>query len=74
MAMLPELRLSEMTVAEKLALMDALWDDLSRNAEELPTPAWHCEVLVKREEEIANGTARFIPLEEMEARLRRELP
>ena len=49
------LPLSEMTVSEKLQLMEALWADLSRNAEALESPNWHREILDDRERRIASG-------------------
>ena len=35
------LPLNEMTVPEKLQLMEALWEDLSRNSDALESPEWH---------------------------------
>jgi len=48
--MLPVLPLDQMTVEEKLHLMEILWDDLSRMPEQTPSPAWHAEVLAERED------------------------
>lgn len=53
------LPLKEMTVEEKLQLMEAIWDDLSRNAEQLPPPDWHAEELAAREAAIARGEETF---------------
>lgn len=53
------LPLSEMTVAEKLRIMEALWEDLSRNAGALESPEWHGTVLQDRERRIASGEAHF---------------
>jgi hypothetical protein len=54
------LPLSEMTVAGKLQIIEEIWEDLSRNADELESPDWHGEILVERERQIASGEARFI--------------
>jgi hypothetical protein len=35
------LPLEEMTVREKLALMETLWEDLARTPEAIESPAWH---------------------------------
>jgi hypothetical protein len=35
----------EMTLHEKLAAMEALWEDLARSPESIESPAWHEEVL-----------------------------
>jgi len=54
------LPLNDMTVTEKLQLMETLWDDLRRNADSLESPVWHLEVLEEREQRIATGEAKFI--------------
>jgi hypothetical protein len=66
------LPLNEMTTAEKLSLMELLWDDLSRTPENIPTPAWHGEVLAEREKQLQNGQTRFIEFAEMRERVERE--
>ena len=35
------LPLHEMSVPEKLRVMEALWEDLSRNSDALESPRWH---------------------------------
>jgi hypothetical protein len=42
------LPLEEMTVKEKLALMETLWEDLARTPEAIESPAWHQDVLNER--------------------------
>jgi hypothetical protein len=39
------LPLDKMTLAEKLSAMENIWDDLLHNTENLPSPAWHRDVL-----------------------------
>jgi hypothetical protein len=70
--MIPSLPLSEMTTIEKLSLMEVLWDDLCRTAHEVPSPAWHGEILAAREEGLKNGQSRFIDFAEMCERIRKE--
>jgi hypothetical protein len=72
--MIPALPLNEMTTAEKLAVMELLWDDLSRTPEEIPSPAWHAEVLAEREKLVREGKTHFSDLAEVEQRLRKALP
>ena len=67
------LPLHEMTLAEKLQLMEALWEDLSRNADALESPDWHREVLEERERRIASGEARFSDWEAAKAEVRRQV-
>ena len=65
------LPLAEMTVAEKLELMETIWADLSRDPDEIPSPAWHGEVLRERQRQLDAGETHFIPLERAEVNLRR---
>jgi len=36
-----DLPLSQLTLAQKLDLMETLWTDLTRNEKTLESPAWH---------------------------------
>lgn len=65
------LPLEQMTTSDKLAAMELLWDDLSRDAESIPSPAWHGEILEAREASVQAGTAEFSDLESVKERLRK---
>ena len=43
------LPLDQMTIEDKIRTMEILWDDLCRQAEGRPSPAWHGEILRERE-------------------------
>ena len=45
-----KLPLNEMTVQEKLAAMESLWEDLSRSPEAIESPAWHKDILDQRQQ------------------------
>ncbi len=64
------LPLDTMTVPEKLQLMELLWADLVRNADDLESPAWHRELLDQRQSRIASGEARFMDWETAKAMIR----
>jgi hypothetical protein len=64
------LPLDEMTVIEKLQMMEILWEDLSRNTDLIESPDWHRDVLDDRERRIATGEARFLDLEQAKADIR----
>jgi len=66
------LPLNEMTTADKLSIMELLWDDLCRTPEDLPTPAWHEEVLLARQREIDEGKAQFLSLDEFRQSIEKE--
>jgi putative addiction module component (TIGR02574 family) len=67
------LPLNEMSVAEKLHAIEVIWDDLARNAEDIPSPAWHEEVLRARQREIDEGRAKFLSWEEFRASVEKEI-
>ena len=68
------LPLNEMTTADKLSLMELLWDDLCRTPENVPSPAWHGEVLAEREQLLREGKTQFSDFAEVEDRLRKAMP
>lgn len=61
------LPLEQMTVAEKLQAMEALWADLSRN-DALESPAWHEDALRTR-----TGEENFVDWETAKQQLRARL-
>ena len=67
------LPLNDMTVSEKLQMMEVLWEDLSRNADALESPEWHRDVLDERELRIASGEAHFSDWEQAKADIRQRV-
>ena len=65
------LPLDRMTTAEKLSAMEALWQDLSRNADQFESPAWHGEVLREREKRVEEGQETYVNWEAAKAELRK---
>jgi hypothetical protein len=59
-----------MTLEEKLQIMEALWDDLSRDPDALESPAWHEDILRARQERLASGEAEFVDWEQAKADIR----
>ena len=57
------LPLSRMTTAEKLSAREALWQDLSRNADKFDSPAWHQDVLREREQGFDESKESYVDLE-----------
>ena len=68
------LNLDQMTVADKLAAMERLWEDLGRTPEAVPSPSWHGDVLLARETRISEGKSVFVPLDEVKERVRKAVP
>jgi len=65
-----ELPLSKLTLAQKLDLMEAIWDDLAKHEDTLESPSWHEQVLKDREEALASGKATVSDWEEAKDRIR----
>ena len=59
--------IQKMSPQEKLLAMEALWDSLTHQAHEPPSPSWHQEILASRQARIDSGEASFISLEELKA-------
>ncbi len=67
------LPLDQMTTTEKLRAMEALWADLSRDEEAVPSPAWHEDVLRDREERVKSGQEAFVDWDVAKKQLRDRL-
>jgi putative addiction module component (TIGR02574 family) len=68
-----ELSIEGLSIAEKLALMERLWDDLSRRPENVPSPQWHGDVLAQRMTAVREGRTSFVDWDEAKRRLRERL-
>jgi len=67
------LALDKLTIAEKLRLMEALWEDLSRNEADIQSPLWHEQVLNERQARIKSGQENFIDWDVAKKELRDRL-
>lgn len=66
-----DLVLSKLTLAQKLDLMEAIWEDLAKHENSLESPRWHEQVLRDREEALAAGKAEVSDWEDAKDRIRR---
>ena len=62
-----------MTVEEKLRLMEELWEDLSRNSDDLESPAWHEAALKERKARVAAGKTTYMDWEKAKKEIRRRV-
>lgn len=62
-----------MTLEEKLAAMESLWEDLSRTPEAIESPAWHQDVLDERRRQLPEGHSQFTDWETAKADIRNKL-
>ena len=62
--------IANMSVEERVRLMEEIWASFDRNDEEYPVPAWHEDILKER----ANSAYEdFVPFDEAKKRLRAAL-
>lgn len=66
-------QIHRLSLREKLLVMEALWDELSREEENLDVPQWHKDVLDERERLLAEGKARFVDWEEAKRQINEAL-
>ena len=57
--------------AEKLRLMETLWEELSRSEGEFESPAWHVEELAKTQAQLAEGKEQILDWEVAKKKLRK---
>lgn len=62
-----------MTLHEKLAAMESLWEDLARSPESIDSPTWHKDILDERRQRIAQGEAQFADWETAKAKIRNKV-
>jgi hypothetical protein len=66
--------LSQMSVPEKLRLMEDLWRDLSQNERDVTSPEWHGVILAGRERKLATGEDTLLDWDSAKRQLRTKLP
>jgi hypothetical protein len=66
--------IEKMTLEEKLEAMELLWKSISEKPDEVPSPAWHGDVVAARVAKIDKGEAKFISIQEAKQRLQKRKP
>ena len=72
--MIDSSEIERMSVTERLRAMDQLWDSLTRDSDEIPSPEWHQEVLADRKARAQRGEAKFLTMDQLRSRLRSSEP
>ena len=62
---IPALDLDKLTRDEKLELIEKLWDSLEENADDLPIPDWHRQLLTQRLDEMDREGPTGVPWEQV---------
>jgi hypothetical protein len=68
------LPVKDMTLQEKLAAMELLWDDLARSPESIESPDWHKDILDERRQRVAEGKGQFTDWDTAKTEIRKKLP
>ncbi len=66
------LALKEMSRAEKLRIMEAIWNDLASDESSFESPEWHSDALQSAEQSVKSGKAKFSDWELAKQRIRRK--
>ena len=65
--------LEQMSVEEKLQVIEEIWTDLAGTPENIPSPSWHADVLRAREKRVSEGTSNFLDIAQAKEAVRRRL-
>ena len=65
--------LQKMSVTDKLQAIEEIWADLIRESTDVPSPAWHGEVLRVREQRVLDGTAKFLEVDDAKRAVREQI-
>ena len=66
--------LAEMSVEEKIQMMESLWDDLCRKPDSIESPVWHQDILTQREESSRTGADAFEDWDAAKRKIRNQVP
>jgi putative addiction module component (TIGR02574 family) len=68
-----DLPLAKLTLAQKLDLIETLWDDIIKDEKAVESPRWYEEVLQDRQEALEAGKAVVHDWDEAKERIRRNV-
>lgn len=55
-----------LSVAEKLRLLEQVWQSLCSQPDSIASPDWHADVLMERRQRLLDGSATSLPWNEAE--------
>ncbi len=70
---LDTLSISELSVAQKLGLLEFVWTELTKEDKNLNSPDWHKNILTEREQSIESNEAVFSNWNEAKERIKRNV-
>jgi hypothetical protein len=68
--MITDKEIKEMPIDQKLRLMETIWTEISRSADEYTSPDWHKDELQETENRLSSGTETSIDWETAKNKLR----
>ena len=68
--MIEKREIERMSIAERLDVIEEIWQSLYHNADQVPSPDWHGEVLADRKARAERGEAKFLTLDQLRSRFR----
>lgn len=64
-----DIQLDGLSVAEKIQLLERVWDNLCHESGDVRSPEWHAAVLAERKRQIEDGTMAISSWKEARERL-----
>lgn len=68
-----QIDIEKMSISEKLRIMELLWDDLCHAESDIPSPQWHENVLMERENLIRDGKDEFVDWDQAKKEMRQQI-
>ncbi|MGZ4956168.1 MAG: addiction module protein [Methylobacter sp.] len=62
--------LHKLSAVEKLKIIEALWEDLANDENNLPSPAWHETELIETEKKFLSGDVEILDWQQAKKELR----
>ncbi len=55
-----DISLKDLSIAQKLSLMEQIWVDIETRPSEIPSPKWHGDILARRMQSIKNNESELV--------------
>lgn len=65
------IEISHLSKEEKLRVMEALWEDLSQDGEQVESPDWHQKALQETESRLSSGQEKTVSWQDAKMELRK---
>ena len=67
--MIQAAEIEQMSLEERLQMLELLWASLARTPDAVPSPDWHGEVLATRLAKVEQGEGKFLTIPQLKERL-----